>query len=198
METAHKLQLRFWGVRGSTPSPGKDTLVYGGNTPCVEIRTASNQILVFDGGSGIRELGRQLAAEFAGRDLPLNLFLTHFHWDHIQGLPFFEPAYTVGNAFTLVGPAQPTADLVQILAGQMASVYFPVGLEQFCARMEFQEIDEGSCRLGGIQIDTLYSFHPGRSLIYRISHAGKRVVYATDNELPLGWKAAGGAVAYQV
>jgi phosphoribosyl 1,2-cyclic phosphodiesterase len=80
----------------------------------------------------------------------------------------------------------------------MASVYFPVGLEQFGARMEFQEIDEGSCRLGGIRIDTLSSFHPGRALIYRISHAGKRVVYATDNELPLGWKVAGGAVAYQV
>src|SRR4051812_1603506 len=77
METADKLRLRFWGVRGSTPSPGKDKLVYGGNTPCVEIRTASNQVLVFDGGSGIRDLGRQLVAEFAGQNLSLNLFLTH-------------------------------------------------------------------------------------------------------------------------
>jgi phosphoribosyl 1,2-cyclic phosphodiesterase len=194
---ARKISVRFWGVRGSIPTASRDAVGYGGNTPCVEVRISGvEDIYILDAGTGLRELGRSLRRP--GAAVHGYLLFSHFHWDHIQGLPFFEPAYTVGNAFTLVGPAQPTADLLQILAGQMASVYFPVGLEQFGARMEFQEIDEGSCRLGGIQVDTLSSFHPGRALIFRISHAGKRLVYATDNELPLGWKAAGGDVAYQV
>src|SRR5689334_18585217 len=94
MLSGHQLRLQFWGVRGSTPAPGKDKLIYGGNTPCVEIRTSSNQVLVLDGGSGIRELGRQLSAEFRNQDIALNLFLTHFHWDHIQGIPHFQPLFS--------------------------------------------------------------------------------------------------------
>jgi phosphoribosyl 1,2-cyclic phosphodiesterase len=126
------------------------------------------------------------------------LCFSHFHWDHIQGLPFFEPAYIAGNDFTLVGPAQPTADLLQILSGQMASVYFPVGLEQFGAALSFQEIGEGTVTLGGVQFDTLSSLHPGRALIYRLTHGDKRIVYATDNELPRDWKATGGATAHEL
>ena len=193
---ARKISVRFWGVRGSIPTASRETVGYGGNTPCVEVRVSGvEEIFILDGGTGLRELGRSLRRP--GSTIHGYLCFTHFHWDHIQGLPFFEPANTEGNAFTLVGPAQPTANLLQILAGQMASVYFPVGLEQFRAQMGFEEIDEGTYRLGGVQFDTLSSLHPGRALIYRLSHGGKRVVYATDNELPLGWKEAGGEVARQ-
>ena len=192
-----RISVRFWGVRGSIPTPSREAVGYGGNTPCVEIRVSGvDDIFIWDGGTGLRELGRALR----GAEAPIHgyLLFTHFHWDHIQGLPFFEPAYATGNTFTLLGPAQPTAGLVQTLGGQMASVYFPVGLEQFGAHLSFQEIDEGTIVLGGVQFDTLSSLHPGRALLYRLCHQGKRVIYATDNELPLGWKATGGAAAHEV
>jgi phosphoribosyl 1,2-cyclic phosphodiesterase len=194
---ARKISVRFWGVRGSIPTASREAVGYGGNTPCVEVRISGvDDIYILDGGTGLRELGRSLR----GTEGPVHGYLcfSHFHWDHIQGLPFFEPAYASGNAFTLVGPAQPTAGLIQVLGGQMASVYFPVGLEQFGAHLAFQEIDEGTVMLGGLQVDTLSSLHPGRSLVYRLVHEGKRVVYATDNELPAGWKQAGGSDAHEV
>ncbi len=194
---AHEISVRFWGVRGSIPTPSRECVGYGGNTPCVEVHVSGMEdIFIWDGGTGLRELGRSL--QRSGSPVHGYICFSHCHWDHIQGLPFFEPAYTPGNAFTLVGPAQPTASLAAILGGQMASVYFPVGLEQFGAHLAFQEIDEGAVMLGGVQFDTLSSLHPGRSLVYRLTHEGKRVVYATDNELPPDWKASGGAAAHEV
>jgi len=194
---ARTISVRFWGVRGSIPTASRETVGYGGNTPCVEIRISGvEDVYIWDGGTGLRELGRSLRDAVA----PIHGYLcfSHFHWDHIQGLPFFEPAYASGNAFTLVGPAQPTAGLVQILGGQMASVYFPVGLEQFGAHLAFQEIDEGTFMLGGVQFDTLCSLHPGRAMIYRLMHEGKRVIYATDNELPFNWKQDGRSTLHEV
>jgi phosphoribosyl 1,2-cyclic phosphodiesterase len=192
-----KMSVRFWGVRGSIPTASRETVGYGGNTPCVELQVAGvDSIFIWDGGTGLRELGRSIRER--GQGVRGYLFFSHFHWDHIQGLPFFEPAYTAGNEFTLVGPAQPTADLLQILSGQMASVYFPVGLEQFGARLTFNEIGEGTAMLGGVQFDTLSSFHPGRALIYRVIHGGKRIIYATDNELPRNWRSGGASAAHAV
>ncbi|MCX5735716.1 MAG: response regulator [candidate division NC10 bacterium] len=194
---ARKISVRFWGVRGSIATASRDTVGYGGNTPCVEVRVSGvDDIFIWDGGTGLRELGRSL--RLLGGNIKGYLCFSHFHWDHIQGLPFFEPAYIAGNDFTLVGPAQPTADLLQILSGQMASVYFPVGLEQFGAALSFQEIGEGIVTLGGVHFDTLSSLHPGRALIYRLSHGDKRVIYATDNELPKDWKTTGGAAAHEL
>jgi phosphoribosyl 1,2-cyclic phosphodiesterase len=192
-----KITIRFWGVRGSIPTASREALGYGGNTPCVEVRISGvEDVYIWDGGTGLRELGRALR----GAEAPAHGYLcfSHFHWDHIQGLPFFEPAYMSGNAFTLVGPAQATAGLIQILEGQMASVYFPVGLEQVGAHLTFQEIDEGTIVLGGVQFDTLSALHPGRALIYRLMYEGKRVIYSTDNELPAGWRQAAGETPYEV
>ncbi|MBI4537716.1 MAG: response regulator [candidate division NC10 bacterium] len=192
-----KISVRFWGVRGSIPTASRETVGYGGNTPCVELQVAGvESIFIWDGGTGLRELGRSIRGRKEG--VRGYLCFSHFHWDHIQGLPFFEPAYVAGNEFTLVGPAQPTADLLQVLSGQMASVYFPVGVEQFGARLMFDEIGEGTTMLGGVQFDTLSSFHPGRALIYRLVHGGKRVIYATDNELPPHWMNAGGTAVHEV
>ncbi len=186
---ARTVSVRFWGVRGSIPTPSRETIGYGGNTPCVEVRISGlEDIFILDAGTGLRELGRMLQQESPSTQG--YLCFSHYHWDHIQGLPFFEPAYHAGNRFTLVGPAQPTADLLQVLSGQMAAVYFPISLDQFGAKLAFEEIDEGSIMLAGIQCDTLSSLHPGRSLVYRLTQGDKRVVYATDNELPAEWRTA--------
>ena len=194
---ARKISARLWGVRGSIPTAAREFIGYGGNTPCVEVRFSGlEDVFILDGGTGLRELGRSRQ----GAKEPMHglLFFTHFHWDHIQGLPFFEPAYGAGNTLKLLGPPQPTADLLQILGGQMASVYFPVSLDQLGAHLSFQEVGEDTMTVGPVQVDTLSTLHPGRALAYRFSFEGKRVVYATDNELPLGWKRSGGAAAHEV
>jgi phosphoribosyl 1,2-cyclic phosphodiesterase len=181
MDASHKLQLRFWGVRGSTPAPGKDTLVYGGNTPCVEIRTASNQVLVFDGGSGIRELGNQLAAEFAGRDLSLHLFLTHFHWDHIQGIPYFKPLFSQSTRLN-VHSWTPEADTRRILDAQMRTPYFPVNFADAGARVNFAQLKSERLRIGDVSVESFPLNHPQGAYGYRIEAHGKSMVYATDLE----------------
>ena len=181
METGHRLQMRFWGVRGSTPAPGKDKLVYGGNTPCVEIRDASGQILIFDGGSGMRELGQQLATEFSGQDLAANLFLTHFHWDHIQGIPYFRPLFA---PTTTLGVHSWTSgqETRRILEGQMRTPYFPVHLADVSARLRFEQMKSERVKLGEVSVESFPLNHPQGAYGYRIEAGGKSIVYATDLE----------------
>ena len=181
METARKLRMRFWGVRGSTPAPGKDTLVYGGNTPCVEIRGPSNEILIFDGGSGIRALGDDLMKEFAGRDLPVNLFLTHFHWDHIQGIPFFKPVYSPRASLAIHSWTQ-TEETRRVIEGQMSAPYFPVGFPNVSSRQSFTQIKSQQVKIGGVQVESFPLNHPQGAYGYRIEAGGKSIVYATDLE----------------
>ena len=190
------IAVRFWGVRGSIARASRDTVEYGGNTPCVEVEVSgAEHLFVWDAGTGIRELGRALS----GRK-PIRGFIcfSHFHWDHIQGLPFFEPAYAPENQFALVGPAQLTADILQILSMQMTPVYFPLTMDQLRANLSLQEISEGPLTLGGVHFDTLAALHAGTTLVYRLTHGGKRIIYAPDTELPLGWKRQGGEAAYKV
>lgn len=181
METRDQLRLRFWGVRGSTPSPGQDKLVYGGNTPCVEIRTASNQILVFDGGSGIRELGQQLAAEFAGKDFSLHLFLTHFHWDHIQGIPYFAPLFSPATRLH-VHSWTPAEETRHVLERQMQAPSFPVPLADAGAKLSYAQLKSERVKIGDVSIESFPLNHPQGAYGYRIEAGGKSVVYATDLE----------------
>jgi len=185
METGYQLKMRFRGVRGSTPAPGKDKLVYGGNTPCVEIRDASGQILIFDGGSGIRELGQQLATEFAGRDLAADLFLTHFHWDHIQGFPFFAPAYNKNQRIGIhvMGKERKHKNLKEIFSAQMQSDFFPVGLDAMGAQFEFPSLDDKGTFYGA-NVTAAPQYHKFRGGSYglRIEDDSKTIVICTDLE----------------
>ncbi len=159
--------------------PGAEYLKYGGNTSCVEVR-AADQILIIDAGSGLKPLGNRLLLEMP---LTAHLFISHYHWDHIQGLPFHAPIYVPGNRYHLYGEARGKLGLRQILAGQMRYPYFPVGLEVFLARLKFHTIRAGNVvRLGPVRVQTAALNHPQNSTAYRVNYAGKSVVYCSDNE----------------
>ncbi len=174
--------LKFWGVRGSIPTPGPSTIKYGGNTSCVEVR-AEGQIIILDGGTGLRLLGRQLAAEFGNQSLELTMLLTHTHWDHIQGLPFFEPVYRPQDRLRILGYEGARRGLVSVLAGQMESPVFPIGLEEVPANLQIQELQETEFRIGRVEVRSCFAHHPGLCVGYRLQAAGRSMAYFPDNEL---------------
>ena len=133
-----KPALTFWGTRGSIPSPGKDKAKYGGNTSCIELRLPDNQLIILDGGTGIRELGNSLIK--AKKKLRASILLTHYHWDHIQGLPFFAPAYRKNNNLTILGAKHPQFSLNRIFSSQMESIHFPVKASALSAHIRFKEL----------------------------------------------------------
>jgi phosphoribosyl 1,2-cyclic phosphodiesterase len=172
--------LRCWGARGSLPAPGPGTHWYGGNTSCLEVRV-EDWIFILDAGSGIRLLGDQLQAR--SKRVTATILLSHYHWDHIQGFPFFAPAYEPKNSFAIYGEPRGSRTVKNILAGQMATPYFPISMKQMKARLEFFDIRPRSMvKRGPAIIRTEALNHPGRCLSYRIDYAGKSVVYATDTE----------------
>ena len=139
------LRLRFWGTRGSIPSPGPHTVRYGGNTPCVEVRTDTDWLVILDAGTGIRELGRSLVASGErGRASPADIFLTHAHWDHIQGIPFFAPIFQPGNHFTIWGSKTLETSIDRVIRDQMSPVVFPVTFEQLDATHRFRRDRRGA------------------------------------------------------
>lgn len=168
-------------MRGSIPSPGPKTRAFGGNTSCVELR-CDEQLLVFDVGSGARALGEALRAR--GAPASAELFLSHYHYDHLQGLPFFAPMFDARNRFVIRGPTRAERDVQSILAGQMAPPYFPVTAEEvFLAQVEYRSMAEGDVvDLGEVQVRALELHHPGGALGYRVDFRGHSVVYATDIE----------------
>jgi len=175
------MHLRFWGVRGSTPTPQKQNLRYGGNTSCVELRTR-NGIYVFDCGTGFRLMGNRLLDEFGKRPIEARVFLSHYHWDHIQGIPFFVPLYSTANRFVFHSFRSPATDVQHALEDQMVTPYFPVRMEAMRARRDFRVIGEETRTYGELRITTKHLNHPQGCLGYRIEHRGKTIVYATDNE----------------
>ncbi len=132
------MRVTFWGTRGSIATPGPATIKYGGNTSCVEVRSGSD-ILIFDAGTGIRGLGMQLMKEFGKEPMTLHLFLSHTHWDHIQGFPFFVPAYLPTTTIHLYGSTGQGRPLEKVIRGQMDSDYFPVALGDMNSTLEMHE-----------------------------------------------------------
>jgi CheY-like chemotaxis protein/ribonuclease BN (tRNA processing enzyme) len=178
---APRLAVTFWGTRGSIAAPGPATTLYGGNTSCVELRSGPD-ILIFDAGTGIRELGLALAQQYRGRALTLHLFISHTHWDHIQGFPFFVPAYSPGTTLHIYGSTGRGQSLKEVLSGQMQTDYFPVSLGDLVSSIHVHEYGGEPFQIGEATISATYLNHPGMALGYRVTRAGKSVVYATDHE----------------
>ena len=178
------MRVKFWGVRGSTPTPQAENMRYGGNTSCVEVRVGE-QLYIFDCGTGFRVLGQQLRDEFGEKKLPLSahVFVSHFHWDHIQGIPFFRPLYDRADSQFLFHCSSRTRSLKQVMDEQMASPYFPVNLSQMQAQQKFYDIDSGRLNLeDGVQIQTSWLNHPQGCMGFRMETKDGVLVYATDNE----------------
>lgn len=179
-------RLRFWGTRGSIPSPGPSTVRYGGNTPSVEVRTPSGALVLLDAGTGIRDLGRALIARANGAPIHGDIFLTHAHWDHIQGIPFFAPAFQPGNRFTIWGAKSLAASIRRVVRDQMSPVVFPVAFEELAATFEFRELADERHASDGFDVRSTPVRHPGGALGYRFGPAGgggASFVYISDNEL---------------
>lgn len=175
--------IRFWGVRGSIPCPGPDTVRYGGNTSCVEIR-CGRRLLIFDGGSGLRPLGAALVS--GGRPVDLDLFYSHTHLDHIVGLPFFAPAYSAGNRVRFwAGHLKPAgSDIRTVLKQMMSAPLFPVPIDILAARLDFRDFSAGDTLTPhpGVKLVTAPLNHPDGATGYRVEFAGKAVAYITDTE----------------
>ena len=175
------MRLRFWGTRGSIATPGPCTTRYGGNTSCIELTEASGEKIVLDCGTGARLLGNQLLAASDG-SVSATILLTHTHWDHIQGFPFFAPLFAQGNHFRVYGPEGAHLSLRDVLAGQMEHHYFPVELDQLAARITYQDLGEGTHDIAGLKITAQQMNHPSPTLGYRIAGDGCTICYLSDHE----------------
>jgi phosphoribosyl 1,2-cyclic phosphodiesterase/ActR/RegA family two-component response regulator len=175
--------LKFWGVRGSIATPGSDTVRYGGNTACVEVRTGG-QIIILDAGTGLRQLGRELSREFHGQPIRLNLLLSHTHWDHIQGLPFFQPLYLPDSRIRILGYEGARSGLFKVLSSQMESPYFPVGLKELPSNVQIDELRDMDFQLGEVRVQACFANHPGICVGYRLTTREGSIAFFPDNEPP--------------
>ncbi|PKL76473.1 MAG: MBL fold metallo-hydrolase [Candidatus Melainabacteria bacterium HGW-Melainabacteria-1] len=175
------MKVKFWGVRGSVPTPWKEAMQVGGNTSCVQIIPRSQELIILDAGTGLRLLGDQLQ-QSGGKAIRGHILLSHTHWDHIQGFPFFMPAYLPGNHFTIYGANWAQKNLKNILSGQMRAPYFPVELSQMGAQLDFTELAEETFTIQDLSITTRSFNHPGGVYGFRIEQEGQVLVFATDME----------------
>jgi phosphoribosyl 1,2-cyclic phosphodiesterase len=173
------MKVRFWGTRGSIPSPGPRTVRYGGNCSCVEVRTPSGELFIIDAGTGIRELGLSLLAE---QPITAHILLSHTHWDHISGFPFFPPAFSPGNTLTIYAARNIDKRLEDVMAGQMEYTYFPVTLSDLPSIITYRELLEETFTIGSATIATHYLNHTSICMGYRIEDGGKSVAYVSDHE----------------
>lgn len=174
------MHVRFWGTRGSIPTPGNRTALYGGNTACVEVRTNDGTSLILDCGTGIRVLGLDMLRRKAPQRL--HLLIGHTHWDHIQGFPFFTPAFLPGTELNIYGSGTFQRSLEDSLSGQMQYSYFPVKLDDLASRIHYTELEEGFFRIGEVLVETQYLNHTAPTIAYRITSDGATVAYITDHE----------------
>jgi phosphoribosyl 1,2-cyclic phosphodiesterase len=176
------LTVRFWGTRGGIARAGHNTAKFGGNTLCVTVELSKDRLFIFDAGSGMVNFGQSLAPQ--RKHLRFNLFISHPYWDHIQGLPFFEPLQIPGNEMVVHGAAGHDRSLREAIDGQRKNPYFPVIARDCSARVDFRELHEGDYEIDQLQLSAIALNHPGPALGYRLtSPAGKTVAYITDNEV---------------
>ncbi len=176
------MYFKFWGTRGSIPVPGKKTFKYGGNTPCVEIRTKDDNLVILDAGSGIREFGNLL--EQSGHDKQMDILFSHYHWDHIQGIPFFAPLYNSKAKVNFFGETCGGKKIKEILSSQMVSYYFPIEMDDTHAATTFNEISPGKKYImNGLSVETIRANHSSPTISFKFTEEEKSFVYLTDNEL---------------
>jgi phosphoribosyl 1,2-cyclic phosphodiesterase len=173
--------VRFWGTRGSIPTPGQPTRKYGGNTSCVEIRI-DDKLFICDGGTGLRELGQDLINRGIS-PIVGHMFFSHTHWDHIQGFPFFAPAYNSENQFQIWGTNDEGERVHRLLSGQMHTDYFPVDFGELSAGIRSATLSPEGENIQGVTVRFIEQNHPGGSLAFSFEKDGKKVIYATDHEL---------------
>jgi len=178
----HKnLSIRFWGTRGSVPSPGRSKTRYGGNTSCVEVALPGSRLIILDAGTGIRELGNDLIRR-TGK-INATILLSHYHWDHIQGLPFFAPAYHRSHTLTVCGCRHTQFPLEKIFSSQMESIHFPVKSSSLAADIRFRQLTPASASIDDADLAVMRANHPGITLSFALGFEGRKIVYMTDNEL---------------
>ena len=187
--------IRFWGTRGSIPTPGRGTTLYGGNTSCVEVRADDGTVVILDCGTGARPLGLDLLSR--GPTLPsMHILVTHTHWDHIQGFPFFLPAYLVGTRLSVYGARGLDRTLEGSLSGQMQHTYFPVQLDELRADIAFEEVAEERFQVGPFRVTSQLINHTTATVAYRLNAGNLGIAYVTDHE-PFWWERAAGRHAHR-
>jgi len=174
------MRLRFWGTRGSIATPGPGTTHFGGNTSCIELTTSAGHAMVLDCGTGARLLGDRLIEGKSA--ISATMLLTHTHWDHIQGFPFFAPLFVPNNQVAVYGPEGSRLSLRELLAGQMEHHYFPVELDQLSAHITYQDLHEGAFDIAGLRIHAQRMNHPAATLGYRMQSNGRSICYLADHE----------------
>jgi phosphoribosyl 1,2-cyclic phosphodiesterase/CheY-like chemotaxis protein len=184
------MRVQFWGTRGSIAKPGASTARYGGNTSCIEVRSARGTLVIIDCGTGAHSLGQHLMST-GPKGLRGHILISHTHWDHIQGIPFFAPLFVPGNQWDIYGPKGLDQSLRDTLAGQMQYTYFPITPDQFGAKIHYHDLVEGAFHIEDIKVTTHYLNHPALTLGYRLEADGATVVYCCDHE-PHSRSLAGG------
>ena len=174
------MQIKFYGVRGSIASPGKDTFRYGGNTSCVSVVSENGTLFVFDAGTGIRKLGEELVSQSISKEI--NLLFSHYHWDHIQGFPFFLPAYKKNQVINLLTAHLKDVNAHSVLT-QMTNPHFPVPSDKLEAKVVLLKINENRLKVGDTTIYSKSLNHPGGGSAYRLENSTGSMAYVTDNEL---------------
>jgi CheY-like chemotaxis protein/ribonuclease BN (tRNA processing enzyme) len=180
-----RVRVAYWGVHGTLPTPGPAFTRYGGNTPCVSVEIGGEPLYIFDCGSGIKRLSDHIMTTNGNQRFSARIFISHTHWDHINTVPFFQPLYLRGNQIEVFGPYQGDLTIERAISAQMDSVYFPVTMREFGARIVFRDLREETLQFGPVKVETMLLSHPGYCLGYRLTARERSVCYITDNELYL-------------